>query len=119
MFRFEEHKGKLTPGAITIGGYPKLAGKFMGSSLTNSVIENNQFIGKVSKHGVFLMPGGKGFENASTGNRIDVGDSLISLGAETTVTLSQEMANNSFRGKYDTISDSASESSNKFNRNKY
>jgi hypothetical protein len=119
VFRFEEHKGKLTPGAITIGGYPKLAGKFMGSSLTNSVIENNQFIGKVSKHGVFFMPGGKGFENASTGNRIDVGDSLISLGAETTVTLSQEMANNSFRGKYDTISDSASESSNKFNSNKY
>lgn len=106
-FRFEEHNGKLVPGAITIGGYPKLAGKFMGSSLTNSVIKDNTYEGKVSEHGMFFMPGSPGFANASSGNRIDLGDSLVTLGAKTTLTLSQEMTNNVFSGNVGKVVDNA------------
>ena len=51
-FVFEEHNGKLIPGAITIGGYPKLAGKEMGASLTNSVIRDNVYQGRVDGHGL-------------------------------------------------------------------
>jgi hypothetical protein len=111
---FEEHNGKLVPGVFQIGGYPLLAGKAMGSSLTNSVIENNVYKGKVADHGVFFQPGGAGFANASRGNRIDVGDSLVTLGAKTTLTLSQEMNDNELSGKFDKVTDNAKKGANKY-----
>ena len=113
-FRFEEHNGKLTPGAIQIGGYPLLAGKAMGPSLTDSVIENNTFIGRVSDDGMFFVPGGAGFANASSGNRIDLGDSLVTLGAKTTLTLNQEMKGNTFSGKLGTVTDNAKKGANTY-----
>ena len=113
-FRFEEHKGKLTPGAVTIGGYPLLAGKAMGSSLTNSVFKDNTFEGKVSTHGMFFMPGAEGFANASSGNRIDLGDSLAKLGAKTTLTLSQDMSDNAFTGNVGKVVDNARDGANEY-----
>ena len=113
-FRFEEHNGELTPGAVTIGGYPLLAEKAMGSSLTNSVIKDNVYEGRVQRHGMFFMPGGPGFANASGGNRIDVGDTLVKLGAETTLTLSQEMEDNTFSGDLGNVVDNAREGANKY-----
>ncbi len=113
-FRFEEHNGKLTPGAVTIGGYPLLAGKAMGSSLTNSVFKDNTFEGRVRDHGMFFMPGRRGFANASSGNRIDLGDSLASLGAATTLTLSQKMTGNVFKGNMGKVTDNALDGANKY-----
>ena len=113
-FRFEEHAGKLTLGAVTIGGYPLLAGKAMGSSLTNSVIKDNTFEGRVRSHGMFFMPGRKDFANASSGNRIDLGDSLITLGAATTLTLNQKMTDNVFKGKLGKVTDNALDGANKY-----
>ena len=113
-FRFEEHQQKLSRGAVTIGGYPLLAGKAMGSSLTNSVIKDNTFQGRVGEHGLFFMPGGQGFANASRGNRIDLGKSLVTLGAKTTLTLSQQMTDNVFSGDLDRIIDNANDGANKY-----
>jgi len=113
-FRFEEHDGKLTPGAVTIGGYPLLAGKAMGSSLTNSVIQDNTFEGRVRDHGMFFMPGRQGFANASSGNRIDLGNSLVTLGAATTLTLSQDMTDNVFTGDLGKVTDNARDGANKY-----
>ena len=113
-FRFEEHAGKLTPGAVTIGGYPRLAGKAMGSSLINSVIKDNTFEGRVQNHGMFFMPGRRGFANASRGNRIDLGRSLATLGAATTLTLSQEMKDNVFTGVLSKVTDNALKGANKY-----
>ncbi|MCH8204534.1 MAG: hypothetical protein IID09_05185, partial [Candidatus Hydrogenedentes bacterium] len=113
-FRFEEHEGKLTLGAVTIGGYPLLAGKAMGSSLTNSVFKDNTFEGKVSTHGMFFMPGAEGFANASSGNRIDLGDSLVTLGAKTTLTLSQDMSDNAFTGNIGKVVDNARDGANEY-----
>ena len=113
-FSFEEHNGKYTLGAVTIGGYPLLAGKAMGPSLANSVFKDNTFEGKVSDHAMFFMPGGRGFANASSGNRFDMGDSLISLGAKTTLTLSQEMTDNEFTGKTGKVVNNTKNGDNKY-----
>jgi len=113
-FRFEQHEGQLTPGAVTIGGYPLLAGKAMGSSLTNSVIKNNTFEGRVRDHGMYFMSGRRDFTNASSGNRIDLGDSLVTLGATTTLTLSQEMKDNVFTGALGKVTDNAPDGANKY-----
>lgn len=113
-FRFEEHNGKLVVGAVTIGGYPKLAGMAMGPSMTNSVIKDNTYLGKVATHGMFFMPGNAGFENASSGNSIDVGDTLVDLGAPTTLTLSQDMKDNTFTGTFDKVEDNAKAGANKY-----
>lgn len=104
-FRFEEHNSKLTLGAISLGGFPRLGGRDLGASLTNSVIENNTFEGKVSTYGIYFRPDGKGlingsegFVNTSSGNMIDLGKSLVTLGAKETLTLSPKITNNIFKG---------------------
>jgi hypothetical protein len=112
-FRFEEHNGKLTPGAITIGGYPKLAGEEMGASFNNSVIKDNTFEGKVSENGLFFMHGNGEYINESKGNTIDVGDTLVNLGAKTTITLSKDITDNTFRGKIETLATDAPQGKNK------
>ena len=86
----------------------------MGSSLTNSVFKDNTFEGKVSAHGMFFMPGGKGFTNASSGNRIDLGVSLVPLGAKTTLTLSQDMTDNLFTGNVGKVVDNARNNANQY-----
>ncbi|MFP6582474.1 MAG: hypothetical protein VCD00_07930 [Candidatus Hydrogenedentota bacterium] len=113
-FIFEEHNGKLSLGAMTIGGYPKLAGKEMGSSMTNSVIKGNTFEGRVRDHALFFMAGSAGYENASTGNRIDMGDSFNTLGAKTTLTLSQDMRDNEFNGDTGKVADNAKKGANRY-----
>lgn len=113
-FRFEEHNGKFTPGAMTIGGYPLLAGKAMGSSLTNSIFKDNTFEGKVGESGVHFNAGAEGFSNASTGNRFDFGDSLVTLGAKATLTLNQDMSDNVFTGNVGTVVDNAREGANRY-----
>jgi len=106
-FRFEEHNGKLSIGAITIGGYPKLAGQEMGASFNNSVIKDNTFEGKVDESGLFFMHGGGEYINESKGNTIDIGDTLVNLGAKTTLTLSKGIKDNTFRGTFETLTDDA------------
>lgn len=112
--RFEEHRGKFSLGAVTIGGYGVHDGYAMGGSLINSVIKNNTFIGRVSTHGMFFMPGAKGSENGSKGNQINFGKSLVTLGAKNTLTLSQNMTGNVFRGKLGTVVDNAKAGANKY-----
>lgn len=86
----------------------------MGSSLIDSVIKDNTFEGRVQNHGMFFMPGRRGFANASRGNRIDLGRSLATLEAATTLTLSQEMKDNVFTGVLSKVTDNAFDGANKY-----
>jgi len=111
-FRFEELDGELTPGAVTVGGMPLFWGKDLGASLTNSVFENNTFEGRVSDYGVYFVPGRQGRPNASNGNRMDFGESLSALGAETTLTISEHATDNVFSGNIDTVVDNSRDGAN-------
>ena len=56
------------------------------------------------------------FINASSGNHIDLGDSLVTLGAKTTLTLTQEMSDNVFTGDLGTVVDNAKAGANKYEK---
>ena len=111
-FRFEALEGRLTPGAVTVGGMPLFWGKDLGASLTNSVFENNTFEGRVRDHGVYFAPGRGDRPNASRGNRMDFGESLSALGAETTLTISEHATDNEFSGDIDTVADNSRDEAN-------
>jgi hypothetical protein len=112
-FRFEEHDGAYPPGAITIGGYGKLAGFEMGNSFDNSVFTDNTFEGKVSKNGIVFSSGRGNVVNDSHGNRFDLGESLAALGAETTLTLSEKIHDNTFEGTLGTVENGSTKDTNK------
>jgi len=78
------------------------------------VIKDNTFEGRVRDHGMFFMPGRRGFANASSGNHIDLGSSLVTLGAATTLTLSQKMTDNVFKGALGKVTDNAINGANKY-----
>jgi hypothetical protein len=113
-FRFDEHDGAYPPGAVTIGGYGKLAGFEMGNSFDNSVFANNTFEGKVSKNGIVFSPGRGNVVNSSHGNRFDLGDSVAQLGAETTLTLSKDTFDNTFTGNLGNLTDNSPKGTNKY-----
>lgn len=113
-FHFEEFNGERIQGAIQIGGYPVLAGREMGPNLTDSVIAGNTWTGVVGDAAVLFNPGSGKFVNKSTGNRIDFSDGLNDLDAKTTLSVSPEVAGNTFTGKMESVKDGSKEGANTF-----
>ncbi|MEW6206936.1 MAG: hypothetical protein AB1631_01115, partial [Acidobacteriota bacterium] len=111
-FRFEAHNNEYPPGAVTVGGFGPLAGRDMGASLNNSVFAGNRFEGRVSKYGI-LFPGER-TANVSRGNQFDLGESLVGLGAETTLTLSKDSRDNTFKGNVGKVIDNAAKGANRY-----
>jgi hypothetical protein len=111
-FRFESHNDEYPPGAVTIGGFGPLAGRDMGAALNNSVFAGNTFEGRVSKYGI-LFPGER-VTNASRGNQFDLGQSLVKLGAETTLALSRDSRDNTFKGDLGKVIDNAAKGANRY-----
>ena len=116
-FRFEIHNGEYPPGAVTIGGFGPLAGRDMGAAFNDSVIGGNVFEGRVSKYGILLSD--ERTANPSHGNRFDLGDSLVKLGAETTVTLSKGSHGNIVTGNLGKVVDSSPKGANQYKRVEY
>lgn len=116
-FRFEEQDGAYPPGAVLIGlgRFPQqLGGWDMGSSLNHSVFTGNTFEGKVGKLGLFFTPGQGKDLNTSHDNQFDLGDSLAGLGAETTLFLSKEIRNNTFKGNLGKVIDNTPKGANQY-----
>lgn len=113
-FRFEVHEGKYPPGAVTIGGYGRLAGRDMGASFDNSVFAGNTFEGSVSEQGIRFSQGRGNASNTSHGNRFDLGDSLAKLGAKTTLAISKDVHDNVFKGDLGTVDDASPKGANDY-----
>lgn len=107
--RFEEFEGSYPAGVMTIG-YGELSGRPMGSSLNDSVFEDNTFEGKVRQVGILFRGRGPGYD--SHGNRFDLGNSLAKLGAKTTLSLSEAVHDNVFTGDLGTVQDASKPGSN-------
>jgi hypothetical protein len=105
--------GDETPaGAVTIG-FGQLAGLPMGSSLNDSVFDENTFEGRVREAGIVFRAGGEGEGNASRGNLFALGDSLAKLGAATTIVLAPGMRDNVFSGDTGTVLDPSPQGANR------
>jgi hypothetical protein len=89
--------GEDPAGVVTIG-FGQLAGLPMGSSLDDSVFEDNAFTGKVREAGILFRSGREGEANASSRNRFVLGESLAQLGAAKTIVLAAGMRDNTFTG---------------------
>jgi hypothetical protein len=113
MVRFESFDGKDPAGVATIG-FGELAGLPMGSSLNDSVFEDNTFKGRVREVGIVLRPGRGGETNTSHGNRFALGDSLAKLGAATTIALPPGVHDNVFTGSTGTVVDQSTPGANRY-----
>lgn len=116
-FRFEIHNGEYPLGAVTIGGFGPLAGRDMGAAFNNSVFAGNVFEGRVSKYGIQLSD--ERTANPSHGNRFDLGDSLVKLGAETTLTFSKDSHGNVVIGNPGKVVDNSPKGANEYKRIEY
>ena len=108
---FEEYNGHYPPGAISIG-FGKLGPYDMGASLTNSSFMCNTFTGKVSGHAIVCRKGTPKMPNTSHDNFFDLGDSIASLGAETTLSLSENVYANTFKGDVCNVIDKSPQCAN-------
>lgn len=108
--RFEELDGEYPPGAVTIG-FGNLGGRDMGTSLINSVFEDNIFEGSVSGSAISFSSNPA---NDSHGNRFDLGDSIAKLGAKTTLSLSAKVHDNTFKGDLGTVDDKSPKGANNY-----
>jgi hypothetical protein len=102
--RLGSFEGQDPAGAVTIG-FGQLAGLPMGSSLNDSVFEGNTFEGRVREAGIVFRPGREPDLNTSRGNRFALGDSMVKLGAPTTMVLAAGMRDNVFTGGTGTVVD--------------
>lgn len=104
--------GKEPAGAVTIG-FGLLAGLPMGSSLDDSVFEQNTFEGHAREVGIAFRQPRDGGDDASRGNRFSLGDSLARLGAATTIVLTPAMRDNVFSGDTGTVDDPSPSGANR------
>ena len=81
----------------------------------NSVFSDNIFEGKVTNNGIFFWTGrDDAVRNESSGNFFNVGDSLATLGARTTLFIGKDLHDNIFEGKLGTVVDKAPAGSNAY-----
>ncbi|HVR29457.1 MAG TPA: hypothetical protein VMS86_07970, partial [Thermoanaerobaculia bacterium] len=111
--RFERFEGSDPAGVMTIGFGP-LAGLPMGSSLHDSVFEDNVFEGAVREVGIVFRPGRGDEANTSHGNRFALGDSLAKLGAAATLVLPATVHDNVFTGDTGTVLDESPPGANRY-----
>lgn len=102
-FKFVKDDSGYPAGAITIGGFGKLAIYDMGESFNNSTFTDNNFEGKVTKRAIFFSEGRGKTKNKSHGNTFDLGVSIEALGAETTLFLGKHTYGNTFEGSLGNI----------------